>query len=168
MASCISHTCTLYTDQVSIYIYFSNAVNVCLNAISVNTLIHCEFCVFYYLSLPSFSQWAISWMCTWTPVDRCRPWREIGFPWTAQPLGSWTPESTSPGTTLERSGPFSGSHIVRNSLYHCFLTIARVSSLWVNSPKIRKASLFLFSSKHVEDTAKHRQEAKIEHFCGRL
>lgn len=60
--------------------------------------------IFLSLSFSFSSQWVTSWMYIWTAVDPCRPWRERDWSWTALPLGSWTPESTSPGTTPERSG----------------------------------------------------------------
>ena len=65
------------------------------------------FIFFWFLSLSFMSQWAKSWMCIWTPVSRCRPWGERGWRWTAPPQESWTPESTSAGTTLDRSEPHS-------------------------------------------------------------
>lgn len=50
-----------------------------------------------------WSQWVTSQRFIWTPADQCRPWRGRGLLWTALPPQSWTPESTSPGTILERS-----------------------------------------------------------------
>lgn len=57
----------------------------------------------YSVFFPHWSQWVTSQRFTWTPADLCRHWRGRGWLWTALPLQSWTPESTSPGTILERS-----------------------------------------------------------------
>ena len=88
MASHTSRTTTLCTDQVSSYPTCKSETD--LKASPSR----------FALSSP---QWVTSWMCIWTAVDLCRLWRERAWCWTAQPPGSWTPESTSPGTFLERS-----------------------------------------------------------------
>lgn len=123
----------LYKSCVNMY--------VCINGFCAKSLI------FYFF----LSQWIKSKMCVWTAVNIRRPWRDGNWSWTALPLQSWTPESTSHGTTLERSELLYSLWRWKKHMFRRKMTFDREEPPSQNIYSISQACYILYSSKHLRD-----------------